>query len=85
MSNRAHCRPHRGAGSESIIDEDDAASVQIRRRPIAAVTLLACIQFRQLRTGNQLDRLLRVRTEGGNNIFIEHAHAAARDRPHGQL
>jgi hypothetical protein len=76
--------PHRRAGREPVVDKHDVARSELRRRPVAAVAQLACLDGGTLACGH-------LREHGGRdgrftkNVFIEDVHPAARDRAHRQL
>jgi hypothetical protein len=76
--------PHRGAGGQAIVHEDRGLPLQIQRRPLTAELLLAALELLLFPPDHLIDLSL-AEAEGADHRVVEDAHAAAGDRPHGEL
>ena len=77
-------RPHRRAGGQTVVDEHDRLAAQVGQRPVAAVGPLAPLELLPLALRHALDHVV-AEPQLPHELLVEHARAAARDRPHRQL
>ena len=81
---RRHCRPHRRAGREPVIDEDRHAACDCQCRTTVAVRALPALELLLFEACNVFDGVVRNAAQA-DNVVIEDANAAARDRAHCEL
>src|SRR5205814_2799581 len=84
LPERGDAGAHRGAGRETVVDEDDRLVSDLREGTIAAILALAPLELGLFDGSDTLD-LFFADARDANEILVEHAHAAARDGTHGQL
>jgi hypothetical protein len=75
---------HRRAGRETVVDDHDGAVDDRAHRPVAPVAPLAALELFGLGGDDGVDRV-RVDVGRRDDVLVEHARAAGRDRAEGQL
>ena len=83
-SKRRHRRAHRRSGGEPVVHEDDRAPGEGRRRAVATIRTLAAVELARFLRRHAVDRF-RADGERVHHLVVDDAHAARRDRAHGQL
>jgi hypothetical protein len=76
--------PHVRPGREPVVDDDHHHAGDVERRGVLAVGLFPALQLASFRTGDALDDVRR-EVQAAHHVVVEDHHAAAGDRPHGQL
>src|SRR5438128_197689 len=84
LSQCLNCSPHRCAGGQSVIHENDDAIAQVRRGSPVAIPLLAPFQLGRLPCRDRLDDVVYIRYRA-HDICIQDAHTAGSDRTNGEL
>jgi hypothetical protein len=64
--------PHRGSGRQTVIDQNDGPTADIRRRTIAPIEPLAARQLLQLARHNRVDLMFR-NPETAHDFIIQNA------------
>jgi hypothetical protein len=75
---------HGGARRQPVIDQDDSAAPNVRRRTTAAVKALAPRQLLRFARRDGIDQG-RGNAEALDELIIEHTHATRRNRAHRQF
>src|SRR6266487_5846241 len=84
LSQCLYCSPHRCAGGQSVIHEDDDAIAQVRRGSPIAIMLLAPLQLSRFPHRDRFDDVVCIRYRA-HDICVQNAHTAGSDRTNGEL
>ncbi len=84
LSNRLHGGGHRRSGGKPVVNEDNRAAGELRRRRVPAVGPLATLQLAPLLGVDRLDPFRR-QPQPFDQLLVEHAHSAAGDRAEREL
>jgi hypothetical protein len=77
------CSARRGAGRETVVNQNYGAASDVERRSIPAIDLLSALQLRQLASNHPLDHGSR-NTQASQESLVQHG-CARRNSPHGDL
>jgi hypothetical protein len=81
---RADGSSHRGAGGESVVDENHGLAEEVGPRTIVAIKTFASLQLSAFIRSDVIE-LCVGHVSDAHEVAIEDFHAAARDGAHGQL
>src|SRR5437667_8078522 len=84
LSQCLHRSPHRCAGGQSVIHENDDAISQVRRGSPIAIMLLAPLQLSRFPHRDRFDDVVCIRYRA-HDICVQNAHTAGSDRTNGEL
>ncbi len=79
-----HSRPHRRAGRETVVDEHHHLARKLGRRAVAAIRALAALELGELPLGDPVDDVV-AEPQLANQLVVQDARPAGRNRPHRQL